>query len=242
MKNQYFGDINDYKKYGILRILSGGGAIRTGICWMLTPDDDRKDGQFINYIDKPGRWRKYDPPLFDSLSHALKTLNNRNVALAEQLNIIENSCCHTNILNSGIDERRKYFSDLGAITKDCDLIFFDPDNGLEVKSKPYGQKDSNKYLYWREIKEFYEASHSLLIYQHFPRIEREFFTTSISKLIFENLNTSSVIYFKTSNVLFILIPQESRLDYFSEKTKIIEYVWGDEILVSGNLYSSWQLI
>jgi hypothetical protein len=29
MKNQYFGDVNDYRKYGLLRLLTGpGGNIR----------------------------------------------------------------------------------------------------------------------------------------------------------------------------------------------------------------------
>ena len=33
MKDQYFGDINDYRKYGLLRpIIASSG-------WMLTPDD-----------------------------------------------------------------------------------------------------------------------------------------------------------------------------------------------------------
>jgi len=40
MKNQYFGDINDYRKYGLLRLLTDGGDIRTAVCWMLTPGDD----------------------------------------------------------------------------------------------------------------------------------------------------------------------------------------------------------
>ena len=28
MKNQYFGDVNDYRKYGLLRLLAIGGADR----------------------------------------------------------------------------------------------------------------------------------------------------------------------------------------------------------------------
>ena len=40
MKNQYFGDINDYRKYGLLRILTNGGEIKTAVCWMLTTDDE----------------------------------------------------------------------------------------------------------------------------------------------------------------------------------------------------------
>jgi hypothetical protein len=51
MKNQYIADINDYRKYGLIRTLSDSGKIRVGICWMLTPDDNRTDGQFTNYLN-----------------------------------------------------------------------------------------------------------------------------------------------------------------------------------------------
>jgi len=37
MKNQYFGDINDYRKYGLLRTLTGG-QIKTAVCWMPPRD------------------------------------------------------------------------------------------------------------------------------------------------------------------------------------------------------------
>lgn len=36
MKHQYVGDINDYRKYTLLRLLSSGGTNRIGVCWMLT--------------------------------------------------------------------------------------------------------------------------------------------------------------------------------------------------------------
>jgi hypothetical protein len=53
VKNQYFGDINDYRKYGLLRVLTNGGEIRTAICWMLTADDGRGDGGFIDCLEQP---------------------------------------------------------------------------------------------------------------------------------------------------------------------------------------------
>ena len=40
MKNQYFGDINDYRKYGLLRVLCNRGEIETAVCWMLATDDE----------------------------------------------------------------------------------------------------------------------------------------------------------------------------------------------------------
>jgi len=78
MKNQYFGDIHDYRKYGLIRILSDKGSIRTGICWMLTPNDTRTDGKFKDYLAKPEKYKKYDSDLYDFLGQCIKA-GNRNV-------------------------------------------------------------------------------------------------------------------------------------------------------------------
>ena len=61
MKNQYFGDVNDYRKYGLLRILSASGQAGVGVCWMLTPSDGRTDGQLLTYLDQPARYRNFAP-------------------------------------------------------------------------------------------------------------------------------------------------------------------------------------
>ena len=79
MKNQYFGDINDYRKYGLIRVLSGCGELSTGVCWMLTPDDGGSDGRKIEYLGKPEKWRLYDPALFDSLLDQIVVRQRREV-------------------------------------------------------------------------------------------------------------------------------------------------------------------
>jgi len=221
MKNQYFGDINDYKKYGILRILSNRGKIRIGICWMLTEDNNINEGNFTSYIHQPKRWREFDPPLFKSLECAI-TLNQRNVKLVEQMSLIENSHYFANILGDSSSGREIYFNEFSLAALSCDLIFFDPDNGIEVKSKPYCRSGSNKYVYWKELISFYEAGYSLLIYQHFPRLKREIFIENIMSDIRSKLKTELVMFFLTSNVLFILITQKKIQDYFLAKTTEIE--------------------
>jgi hypothetical protein len=47
VKNQCFRDINDYRKYGLLRVLTNRGGARTAVCWMFTPDDGRGDGRVV---------------------------------------------------------------------------------------------------------------------------------------------------------------------------------------------------
>jgi hypothetical protein len=46
MKNQYFGDVNDYRKYGLLRALQSTWNGSLLVAWMLTPDDGGRDGRF----------------------------------------------------------------------------------------------------------------------------------------------------------------------------------------------------
>ena len=51
----------------------------------------------------------------------------------------------------------------------AEVVFLDPDNGVEVRSRPYGRKDSSKYVYWREVKALAKAGRSVLVYQHYPQ-------------------------------------------------------------------------
>jgi hypothetical protein len=67
VKEQYVGDVNDYRKYALLRHLAKAGGIRVGVCWILTPPDDRPDGDMNAYLDQPDRWQAYDPDLFKQL-------------------------------------------------------------------------------------------------------------------------------------------------------------------------------
>ncbi len=58
-----------------------------------------------------------------------------------------------------MEERRRYFRRMLDLFREADLIFFDPDNGFEVRSKPIGRRDSSKYLYWHELTATYAAGH-----------------------------------------------------------------------------------
>ena len=171
MKNQYVGDINDYRKYGLIRLLSDGGALRTAVCWMLTAGDGRADGEKTAYLRQPGEYRVYDPELFDRLEDLVLQRDARDVQAVEQAGILPAARFHSALLTDDPEQRRRYMDDFLALAKGCDLVFFDPDNGIEVKSVPLGRKDSAKYLHWSELKRVFAAGASVLIYQHFPREE-----------------------------------------------------------------------
>ena len=52
LKDQYVGDINDYRKYALLRALSADGANRLGVCWMLTESDGGNHGSWLGYMEQ----------------------------------------------------------------------------------------------------------------------------------------------------------------------------------------------
>ena len=66
MKNQYFGDVNDYRKYGLLRLLAHAG-LKIGVCWMLTEDGRKgarkRNGEQRRYLGEgkqQGHWQDLD--------------------------------------------------------------------------------------------------------------------------------------------------------------------------------------
>jgi hypothetical protein len=231
VKNQYFGDINDYRKYGLLRLLTNRGEIKTAVCWMLTADDGRGDGGFIGYVEQRRKWRNFDAPLFDRLHELVLTQNLRDVRGAETSSVLPASRFAPGFLPDDSDGRARYFDAFVDLARGCELVFFDPDNGIEVKSKPYGRKDSSKFLYWREIERLWSAGHSLLIYQHFPRVKRDAFVENKAHQLTERTHAPEIISFRTSRVVFFLVPQADRLEFFEERSEEVETVWKRQILV-----------
>jgi hypothetical protein len=229
MKNQYFADINDYRKLGLLRTLSGLGEIRTAVCWMLTSNDARSDGRFTRYLEQPERWRACDPPLFDSLAACLAEPGKRAVTWAADHELLPAACYFADVLEDGLTARRQYFDRFEALSAGSELVFFDPDNGLEVKSVRAGGKNYSKYLAWPELERPYQSGKSVLLYQHFPRIRRDVFTGQLASQLFSRLTLPGLFSFTSSNVLFLLLPQPNRLDYFAARCSQLELAWAGQI-------------
>ena len=231
MKNQYFGDINDYRKYGLVRMLSEHGKLRVGVCWMLTESDYRTDGQFTDYLEKGSAYRRYDESLFDTLKNCLSSPSGRDVCHASNMSIIPKAVYFDTILTDSTDERRGYFEKFARVSQHCDMVFFDPDNGLEIKSKRKGQKHSSKYLYWDELEQTYASGKSVLVYQHFRREKRETTISSLSREAERRLGVTQVIAFRTPHVLFLLMPQPTHETHFLQQAQKVADRWKREIRV-----------
>jgi hypothetical protein len=205
VKDQYVGDINDYRKYALLRALSSGGENRIGVCWMLTPSDGGMDGGKLAYLQQPNRHRDVDPELFDILAHAAATPERRRLATIENSGAIPGALYQNDLLPDELAARHTFMGRCAYAFRDVDLIFFDPDNGLEVSSLPKGRKNSSKYLYFDEVAAFYASGKSLLIYQHFPRVERSVFLARCAERLRSVAPGASLWAFTTAHVVFLLL-------------------------------------
>lgn len=174
MKDQYAADINDYCKYALLRALSSVQPGRLNVCWMLTPPDGRRDGGRVGYLETPELSRDLDPPLFDALG-ALVRSGVRTVQAVQTAAILPNARFHPLLLLDELEARQRYFDAFWRMLGYGDIVFFDPDNGVEVPSVQKGRRDSSKYLYWDELERALGDQRTVCVYQHFPRVPRSAF-------------------------------------------------------------------
>lgn len=228
MKDQFFGDINDYRKYGLLRSLVGKERdVTLGVCWMLTPKDSSGHGGKTDYLDDEAMWKEYDYDLFKALRKWVRGQQSRRAEMIEQDNAILPAKYHNCFVPETREEREAYFECMLRSFSDVALVFFDPDNGLEVPSKPYNGKPSCKHLYFREVKKTFEARHSVLIYQQFPRVDRATYREHRLQDIQDHTGASGkqIRWLATSHVLFLLAMQQDHIDKLTSRTQAFCDKW-----------------
>jgi hypothetical protein len=236
MKDQYFGDVNDFRKYSLLLKLSGIGTLRTGVCWMLTPGDGRSDGSALGYLLQRDRFRPLAPDLFDLLHRAVMLEKDRRVARFETAGLLPNAVYHSALLQDRRDARESYFAEAAQLFRDAEWVFFDPDNGLEVPSVALGRKNSSKFLYWHEVVATFRDGKSVLVYQHFPRQNRDAFISSLCSSLLARTGTSRVLLFRTPHVVFLLASQPRHERHFLEQAAQVAAAWHpSQIAVSEHL-------
>jgi hypothetical protein len=235
MKNQYFGDINDYRKYGLLRSISNVADLQTIVAWMMTPDDGSTDGKFTKYLSEPERWAKYDPTLYSTLRHLLDSHADRKVTYLEETNLLVRTEYFSEVVPDAAAERNVWFNELLKKSERADFVFLDPDNGLEIKSKPYGRKNSSKFLFWHEVEALWKTGKSLLIYQHFIRENRVQFIQRMLASLNELAEGSYVEAFSTPNVAFLMALQPEHHFLHGAIVNSVQESWAGQI-------KHWELV
>lgn len=227
MKDQYFGDIHDYRKYGLLRVLIRASGLRFLIVWMLTPDDASTDGNFVSYLEHPDKWSRHDPVLFRAIKKLLARRGYRRVGLIEKTNLLPKAEYFSNPVPDSASHRNVWFGLLAHRAQKSDLVFLDA--GLEVKSKPYGVKGSSRFVYWHEVEALWAAGKSLLIYQHLTREKRSNFIQRLLDALGNATSGSLVEAFSTSHVVFLMALQSKHQEFYSSIIDTVQESWGEQI-------------
>ncbi len=240
MKNQYFGDVNDYLKYGLLRLILGVTGWRLLVAWMLTPDDGSRDGGRRRYLEQADCYRQYDPELYEFLrARLVKNREDPRVFLLEESGMLPRTTFHSCLVPDRREAREAWRACLYEAARDRDLVFFDPDNGIEVPSRPIGRKGSSKYVAWQELETIWtqgeERGTSLLVYQHFPREPRDEFVRRIRAEVRKRLGGRAFVRaFRTRHVLFLLALQEEHRARYTMICRRVRQCWEGQVWPAGS--------
>ena len=151
-------------------------GLSLGINWYLTPNEpERKDGKYIEYLNNMPEYERCDPELYGFLQAKVSD-NKRNVEQIKELPRFTQVPMYNKILDVGtvrvqerFSVRREWFQEGVQVLRACDIVFMDPDNGIEVKSVPVTDRRSSKYVLYSEIQHLYSCGKSLIVYNHRDR-------------------------------------------------------------------------
>lgn len=234
MKDQYFGDINDFLKYGLIRGLTASTRLQVAVCWMLTPCGAKNDGNKTRYLDDPDRWARHDPDLFHALREAVLVRHDRSVGAAAAQGVLPTARFFSGIIPDDQRLREALFADFRLTSATADIVFFDPDNGMQVRSVPPGHRESSKYLRWCEVAAAFGDGHSLLIYQHFPHRAREPFIREMADDLVRCAGAPEAYVFRTPHVGFFLLVQERHRAIVKGKVEVVSQTWAPHIVLAGH--------
>jgi hypothetical protein len=165
VQERYLGDSHDFLKYAFLRHMHKAGGWRIGLNWYLThhAQVDRpgsNDGE-MRHLLKGGKWQSLDPELLEALRpYDLRT--NRRIADFERAGILPRGTGYFSELLRA-DSRPAWHTRAREALAASDLVFLDPDNGLEVKSMT--ARTAPKYALYAETLDYFRAGKIVIAIQ-----------------------------------------------------------------------------
>lgn len=223
MQDAYVGDIGDYGKYGLLRAV-GNTPLYLAINWYkVNPKgyNKQEDGKYINYLKQANNYRNYDSELFDELYRIVIDENNRNLDEIESIDVGA-----TYFYSKEINGKRTQWHIQGLeSTKNADIVFLDPDNGLATKKMMDNKSYSEKHVTWEELKDYYDRGQSVILYQHRPQMtKREAVISGIVEFDNSYLKSGLLLgleFPKYTNRYYIMF---CHMEHAAELKKVVDFM------------------
>lgn len=180
MQNRYVGDVGDFAKFALLRAITQETKFQMAVIWYLYCDEDHNsDGRHISYL-RDEAFARLDPDLHAALSRIV-TKGKRSVRAIAASGILPTQ---TKFFSNAISDKKSdarlsrseralyraaWLKKAIKFAEGHELVFVDPDNGLETASVQRHSPKSGKYVFWNELAEFWAKGHSLVVYHHLNR-------------------------------------------------------------------------
>jgi len=163
MNDAFVFDIGDFAKFGLLRIVAGQG-LELGVVWYYT-GGGAAGGVHVNYL-LPGNhlgasMQACDGVLWTAFNAAFNG-GPRTVAALQATNMLPAGTPYFAHLVPG-GQRNAWLNAAVAAMQGVRVVFLDPDNGIHLN--PGGNLLPGN-VYVTEIEAFWNAGHSLIIYEH----------------------------------------------------------------------------
>jgi len=231
MKEQYVGDINDYVKYSVLRAIQAAQPSPLLVCWMLTHEDARADGLRTQYLADPDRYRDVDPHLFDELGRIVAT-GRRSTKNVESAGLLPGASFFRSYLKDALDAREDFLSALWGVARPRSVVFFDPDNGLDVRSTPVGRAGSARYVYCSELAPLADLGSAAVIYQHFPRVARQAYVEAQLTRLADALPGYTTMAIHGSNIALLIAAPAALEHGIRTALRTAAERWGNRLYVT----------
>ena len=182
MRHNFVNDIGDYAKYALLRAIctSSPEATRLGVIWYLTDHAEQNgDGRHRAHLWQDG-WGNLDPDLLATMRRiedAAQSLGELNVSLVEASDVLPPGTAYFSeplphmrgSAEERVAERARWFVRARKAVAGSDLVFLDPDNGLQVPSAPLTSRLAGKYATVAEVTALLNDGIGVVLYQHGSR-------------------------------------------------------------------------
>lgn len=264
MQDRYAGDVGDFGKYGLLMALcaeeltwdSRSYDLSLGVVWYLDPDEEGTgDGGHVGYLEPTPqnlrRFRDCDPPLYDTLGEVVRS-GRRSVRAVRECGVLpEGTAYYEEVLSFAgmpvagaaareerLDHRRAWVQGALETVDGCDVVYVDPDNGLEIERVRRHFNKGPKYAYFDELVPYLERGQSLVIYHHLhlgttrrAQVQEERLPQVIERLG----KAFALVYRPGSGRAFFVVPSESRWSVLYERAvRLVEHpCWSQHFTLYG---------
>ncbi len=254
MKHQWVGDSADFGKHGLLRALCKPSPkhpqpLRLGVVWYLTPDGGEKPRNDPHaYLklpdDEADFYRRSDPDLYDAL-RGFCDAGPPDVGEVErsgihpQGTVFYSEYVPEKLGKETVARRREWAETAAAEMEPCDLVFLDPDNGLEPN--PYKKRGSPKAPHVRlyEIWSYFAREQSVVFYQTSTMngnvIRQVYEKRQLLRAEF-GVETLAMVYARHKDgwVVFLVIPAERHQERLKVRLRgMVDNGWEQHIWTRG---------